>query len=128
MKEHAKLMGISTVYWLWFLALVVIASLVGLAVYGWQLNLERRILQHSPGYNQARVTALTQFMGDFYKLDTKIAENSGNTDLVTTYKSQQQMIVQQMWQQYDLVPQDAKDSVPMDIRQFLSTHPRNWTP
>ena len=128
MKEHAKILGVSTVYWIWFVGLVVLASLIGLAVYGWQLNLERRIQQHSDGYIQARVTSLTQFMSDFYRLDTKVAENSDNSDLVGTYKSQQAMIVQQMWQQYDTVPQDAKDAIPTDIRQFLSSHSRNWSP
>lgn len=128
MKEGLKFFGISTVVWFWMVALVIAASLIGLAFYQVQLNLERKAQIHSTGYVQAQVDQMSKDLTQFQKNEVDLQKYSDNTNVVKTLKIQQMGIVQDMWSAYDQIPQDAKDSVPNDLIEFLNSHPRNWQP
>jgi hypothetical protein len=128
MKEGFKLFGLGTAIWLWIVGLVVAASLIGLAFYGYQLNLMRRAQVHSTGFVQSQVDQMSKNMTQFAKNEVEIAKYEGNDKVLTALHSQQMGIVLDMWFAYDQIPQDAKDSVPTNILTFLNTHPRGWQP
>jgi hypothetical protein len=128
MKEHAKFIGLSLGYWILFLALAVIGILVGGYFYGVQNNIIRFQQVHTTGFIQAQITSLSTDLTTFQKNEVDLAKYKTNSDVVKALNSQQMGIVQNMWQVYDQIPQDAKDAVPTDILSFLNSHPRNWQP
>jgi hypothetical protein len=128
MKEHFKIMGVSTVYWIWLMVLLVVGSLISLAFYGVQLNLQRRAQTNSAGFVQAQVDNMSKDITQFQKNEVELAKFSDKPDVVKALKAQQMGIVIDMWSAYDQIPQTAKDSVPTDIRMFLVDHNRNWQP
>ena len=107
------------------IALIFLASALNLITLPWQYDTRRNAEMHSTAYVQGKVGQLNNLMSDYGKLQTKIAENSDNADVVSAYKAQEKSDVTLMWDTYDAIPQDIRPSaVPSDIQQFLSTHGR----
>jgi hypothetical protein len=130
MKEQAKLMGISTVWVLWFLVIMVAGGFIYGITYAVQQNIIRNQQTHSTGFVMAQVELMSKSLTAFQKNEVELAKynTAENAAVVKAIKSQQMGIVIDVWTAYDLIPQDAKDSVPNTILTFLNTHPRNWQP
>lgn len=128
MKEHLKIMGLSTVYWIWIVGLILVGALIGGLVYGIQNNIIRFQQVRTTGFIQAQIDHMSKNLTAFDKNNVDLAKYSDNTTVVKALNSQQMGIVIDTWEAYDQIPQDAKDAVPATIMQFLSSHPRGWQP
>ncbi|MBI4137308.1 hypothetical protein HY469_04565 [Candidatus Roizmanbacteria bacterium] len=115
------------VFWigLTVIVLVVIASATGLITLPWVYNIEREAVQHSNVYVQSKVKELSDLKAQYERLEVQAAKYENNESVAKAYRSQQAAVVNQMWDAYDLIPQDIRgDVVPDHIRSFLSQHPR----
>ncbi len=120
--------GMSITFWmgLTFLVLIALAIFVSLVAYPAILNWQREAVQHSNAYVQSKVAQMSDLKASYERLDVQIALYQNNPAVQDAYKAQQAAIVDQMWQTYDLIPEDIRrDVVPQDIRTFLATHSRS---
>jgi len=88
------------------IALVAIAILVvgitgiSMAVtgtaYPWWLSIQRKAVEQSKSFTDANNNMLESYMLEHSRLDTKIAEASGNESLTQAYEAQQKAIVGKM--------------------------------
>jgi hypothetical protein len=127
-KENAKMMGCSTIWVIWGAVIVIAVSLLGLAFYGVQLNLQRRAQTESVGFIQAKIEQMSKDFTQFQEDELDLAKNANNQKVVDANHADQMGVVKDMWNAYDQIPQDSKDAVPTDLLNFLNSHSRNWRP
>jgi len=106
-----------------FIAALLVGGGIWLLTRPAQLNIEREAIQHSNAYIQSKVSRMTDLKAEYLRLDSKANEFSGNESVVASLRAQQKAILDQMWEAYNLIPNDARNSVPQNIREFLNEHP-----
>ncbi|HSX39250.1 MAG TPA: hypothetical protein VLI92_01530 [Candidatus Saccharimonadales bacterium] len=119
--------GMSITFWMsvTVIAVIALATFISLVAYPYILNKQREAVQHSQQYVTSQVTALTTLKAQYDVLETKKVEQAGNADVVAAYNAQESAIIGQMWETYNLIPEDVRSQVvPQNIRTFLSSHPR----
>jgi hypothetical protein len=127
-KEQAKTMGCASVWIIWGVVIMIVASLIGLGFYGIQLNLQRRAQTESTGFIQAKIEQISKDVSQFQNDELDLAKYADNEKVVKATHADQMGIVLDVWNAYDQIPQDAKDTIPNDLINFINSHPRNWRP
>lgn len=125
-RETRGVMGF--VFWvgLTIIILVVIASATGLITLPWVYNIQREAVQHSNPYVQSKVKELSDLKAQYERIEVEATKYKDNEDVAKSYRSQQAAVINQMWDAYDLIPQDIRgEVVPDHIRSFLSQHSRS---
>lgn len=124
-QETREGMGIT--FWLGtaFIALIALVFAAYYIALPWFLNQDRYATQHSNAYVQSKVTELGDLKAQYLRLDAEVAKVSDKPELVDAYRAQQNSVLRQMWNTYDLIPSDIRsESVPQHIRSFLAEHSR----
>ena len=103
LRERFGIVG-EIVFWM-AVGLVVFTLLTagGMAINGWALpkwlSIERKAVEQSKSFTDANNNMLSTYSMEYQALDVKIAESSGNTELVSVYKAQQKAILRKMCQE-----------------------------
>lgn len=113
--------------WIMFLIIVCFAILAFAALgiqkyaYPWMLSIQRRSVENSKSFTDSNNNMLAQYMLEYSRLDTKIAEahkvEDSNSEVV--YKSQQLAIKSKMCTQISTM---QKDTINPDTLLWLNQH------
>jgi hypothetical protein len=114
-------------YGIWYavITIIVVAVLAfgGLFIqrvaYPWWLSIQREAVEESKSFTDANNNMLQAYVLEHSRLDTKIAEAQGETDLVVAYNAQQTAIVERMCRQISTM---KRDTVNPNTIQWLNSN------
>lgn len=120
LESSGKLMGLTSVWWV-FVCALVLATAIGIAyVNPWFTDKDTQNTRESNSYVTSKQSSLRSLKVNYDVLETRkieAAKNLTDDDLVRGIVAQQHAIVRQMREQADLIP----EHVPSDIKAFLDS-------
>jgi hypothetical protein len=114
-----------TVVWGVILMLVIAVMLtVGITamngtLYPWWLSIQRKSVEQSKSFVDANNNMLQAYMLEYSRLDTKIAEANGNTQISNAYEAQQKAVIEKMCYEISTM---AQGTVNANTLGFLNSH------